>query len=64
MPPADATKLAKALGAALALPPEERARMGARARAHVLDAFSLKAMKEQTLRVYDRLLGTHLAANA
>jgi hypothetical protein len=37
--------------------------MGARARDHVLDAFSLKAMKEQTLKVYDRLLGTKLAVH-
>ncbi|MCK5090105.1 MAG: glycosyltransferase, partial [Hyphomicrobiaceae bacterium] len=61
VPPADAARLADALAAALALPPKERARMGARARAHVLDSFSLKAMKEQTLKVYDRLLGTKLA---
>ena len=63
VPPADANRLADTLATAFALPPEERARMGARARAHVLDAFSLKAMKEQTLKVYDRLLGTNLAAN-
>lgn len=63
VPPADATWLADALATALALPPEERARMGARARAHVLDAFSLKGMKQQTLKVYDRLLGTKLAAH-
>jgi glycosyltransferase involved in cell wall biosynthesis len=62
VPPADAAQLADALAAALALAPDERARMGARARAHVLDSFSLKAMKEQTLKVYDRLLGTKLAA--
>ena len=62
VPPADAAQLADALTAALALAPEERARMGARARAHVLDAFSLKAMKERTLKVYDRLLATHLAS--
>ena len=41
--------------------PEERARMGERARAHVLGAFSLQAMKRETLKVYDSLLGTHLA---
>jgi len=62
VPPADATRLADALAAAIALPPEERARMGARARAHVLGSFSLRTMKEQTLKVYDRLLGTKLAA--
>ena len=41
--------------------PEERARMGARARNHVLKSFSLKQMKQQTLQVYDNLLGTHMA---
>ena len=40
---------------------DEHARMGARARTHVLNAFSLKQMKQQTLQVYDALLGTHLA---
>jgi hypothetical protein len=35
--------------------------MGARARAHVMDKFSLRVMKRQTLQVYDALLGTHLA---
>jgi glycosyltransferase involved in cell wall biosynthesis len=61
VPPGNAARLSDALVAVLALPPEERARMGARARAHVLQTFSLKAMKEQTLRIYDRLLGTNLA---
>lgn len=62
VPPGNAARLSEALAAVLALPPEERARMGARARAHVLQTFSLKAMKDQTLRIYDRLLGTNLAA--
>jgi hypothetical protein len=35
--------------------------MGARARAHVSERFSLAGMKQQTLQVYDQLLGTHLA---
>jgi len=61
VPPADASQLAEALAAALALTPEERARMGARARAHVTQRFSLKVMKRQTLEVYDSLLGTHLS---
>ena len=43
------------------MPPDENARMGARARQHVLNAFSLKQMKQQTLQVYDGLLGTKLA---
>jgi glycosyltransferase involved in cell wall biosynthesis len=63
VPPADPARLADAIAAALALPPEERARMGESARAHAMDAFSLEAMKRQTLEVYDGLLGTHLAAH-
>lgn len=62
VPPSDPDALAAAIAAALALPPEQRARMGECARAHVLGAFSLDAMKRQTLAVYDALLGTHLAA--
>jgi glycosyltransferase involved in cell wall biosynthesis len=61
VPPSDAGRLADAIGRALALSPEERALMGARARAHVMDKFSLRVMKRQTLQVYDALLGTHLA---
>jgi glycosyltransferase involved in cell wall biosynthesis len=60
--PSDPARLAEAMAAALALAPEERAAMGARARAHVTSAFSLNAMKRQTLQVYDALLGTHMAA--
>ncbi len=61
VPPADAEALAEAIAAALAQTPEERARMGVRARAHVTEAFSLEVMKRETLKVYDSLLGTHLA---
>ena len=61
VPPADPERLAEALTEALAMTPDEHARMGARARTHVLNAFSLKQMKQQTLQVYDALLGTHLA---
>jgi glycosyltransferase involved in cell wall biosynthesis len=61
VPPEDAERLADALAEVLGMPPEERARMGSRARQHVLDAFSLKQMKQQTLQVYDSLLGTTLA---
>jgi hypothetical protein len=39
-----------------------RAEIGARARAFALQAFSLGRMQEQTLAVYDELLGTDLAA--
>lgn len=62
VPPGDAAALSDALTAALALSREERAQMGARARARVLDGFTLDAMKQQTLAVYDELLGTHLAS--
>jgi glycosyltransferase involved in cell wall biosynthesis len=61
VPSANPARLADAIAAALALAPEERARMGARAHAHVHANFSLDVMKQQTLRVYDALLGTHLA---
>jgi glycosyltransferase involved in cell wall biosynthesis len=64
VPPEDAERLAGALTEALAMTPEDYTRMGARAREHVLNAFSLKQMKQQTLQVYDRLLGTTLAEPA
>ena len=58
----DAERLAEALAAALTLTPEARTAMGARAHAHVARSFSLEGMKQQTLKVYDALLGTHMAA--
>jgi glycosyltransferase involved in cell wall biosynthesis len=61
VPPGDSERLAVAIAEASSQSPEERARMGARARNHVLKSFSLKQMKQQTLQVYDRLLGTHMA---
>jgi glycosyltransferase involved in cell wall biosynthesis len=61
VPPEDAEGLAAAIAEASSMSPEERARMGARARNHVLKSFSLKQMKQQTLQVYDSLLGTHMA---
>ncbi|MGE5511937.1 MAG: glycosyltransferase family 4 protein [Bacteroidota bacterium] len=54
--------LADRLADALALSGPERAVIGERARAHVRQRFTLEAMKRQTLEVYDRLLGTDLAA--
>jgi glycosyltransferase involved in cell wall biosynthesis len=62
IPPSDPARLADAIAAALALTPEERAHMGARARTRVAELFSLEVMKRQTLQVYDALLGTHLAS--
>ena len=62
VPAGDAPALAEALAAALALTPQERTRMGEQARAHVMGAFSLTGMKQQTLAIYDALLDTRLAA--
>lgn len=59
--PRDADALARALTEALALDTDARARLGKRARDHILSNFTLLAMKRDTLRVYDRLLGTQLA---
>lgn len=63
VPPGDAAALAAALRSALTLGSEGRSQMGSRARAHVLERFSLEAMRQATLEVYDRLLGTQLAQN-
>lgn len=62
VPPEDSTALADRLAQALLLTPEQRAAIGARARKHVAQRFSLAAMQYRTLAVYDRLLGTNLAS--
>jgi glycosyltransferase involved in cell wall biosynthesis len=62
VPPGDAGRLALTLSEALALLPQERAEMGMRARQRVLANFTTASMQHQTLAVYDRLLGTPLAA--
>jgi len=62
VPPHDPAALAEHLHAALSLSDAERAAIGARARAHVCQSFSLSAMQRATLEVYDSLLGTQLAA--
>jgi glycosyltransferase involved in cell wall biosynthesis len=59
--PGDAAVLAEALGSALSMPAHARSALGHRARLHVLDNFTLDAMKRQTLVVYDGLLGTAMA---
>ena len=58
VPPGDAHALAAALETCLSLKPEERLRMGERARGHVLKHFSLAGMRRKTLEVYDSLLKT------
>lgn len=60
VPPGDAGVLADRLAAALALGAAERSAMAQRARAHVLDQFTVAAMQRRTLAAYDRLLGTVL----
>lgn len=62
VPPGNPQALATALWAALSLSAHERAAMAGRSRAHVAANFSLDAMKQATLRVYDGLLGTQMAA--
>jgi glycosyltransferase involved in cell wall biosynthesis len=61
VPPGDTAALAGAIRAALALSPEERAAIGARASARASAEFALSQMQMKTLAVYDELLGTHLA---
>jgi glycosyltransferase involved in cell wall biosynthesis len=64
VPAGDSAALARHLSAALALTAEERRAIGARARAHVLQNFSLTGMQAATLEVYDDLLGTSLSARS
>lgn len=62
VPPGDPAMLADRLAVALSLRASDRTALGSRARLHALENFTLDAMKRQTLRVYDRLLGSDLAA--
>jgi glycosyltransferase involved in cell wall biosynthesis len=62
VPPGDAAGLAGTLREALDLTPGERRDMGARARQRALADFTTAAMQRSTLTIYDRLLGTALAA--
>jgi glycosyltransferase involved in cell wall biosynthesis len=61
VPPGDADALAGALAEALALSTEAHASMAARARANATGNFTLAALQEKTLTVYDELLGSTLA---
>jgi glycosyltransferase involved in cell wall biosynthesis len=62
VPPADAAALAERLAQAITLPAPIRERMGSRARRHVVANFSVDAMQQSTLAIYDRLLQTKLHA--
>jgi glycosyltransferase involved in cell wall biosynthesis len=62
VPPGDADALAGALAEAFALSPSAYAEMAARARANAAANFTLAALQDKTLTVYDELLGTKLAA--
>ncbi len=60
VPPGDAQALADCLATALEMPPDARAGLAGRARAHVLAHFTTAALQRRTLAVYDGLLGTLL----
>ncbi len=60
--PGNATELAAALDEVLSLSPAQRETLTRRAHDHVATNFSLQAMKQATLRIYDELLETHLSA--
>ena len=63
VPPNEAAVLARAIGDALALPAEERQALAARARRHA-EAFTVEAMQEATLEVYERLVSQRCDAKA
>ncbi|MBV9782316.1 MAG: glycosyltransferase family 4 protein [Acidisphaera sp.] len=58
VPPGDAAALAAMLDHALDLPAPERRAMGQRARAAVLEHFTVTAMQQATIEVYGELLRT------
>lgn len=55
--PDDPEALATALAAALAMPPERRAALGAAGRAHALSRFAAETMCRATLALYESLAG-------
>ena len=55
--PGDPDALARALGHALGLSPDEAAALGRRARAAVQRGYTTAAMQEATLAVYRELVG-------
>lgn len=56
IPANDAVALAKAMMEALSLSPSERQELGRRARAHVVENFSLERMTGDTLEIYNEIL--------
>jgi glycosyltransferase involved in cell wall biosynthesis len=56
VPPGDAEALAKAIGRALDLSPEERRAMAARAIEHIRKDFTSDTMAAHTIAVYEELL--------
>ena len=61
-PPGDAAALADRIAHALSLSDSQRDALAVRARAHVVENFSLERMCERTLAVYDGLLEDRRAA--
>ena len=61
VPPGDVPALAEKLTIALRLSHDQRTTIGARARQFITQSFTLAAMQQATLRVYDELLGSQLA---
>ena len=61
--PNDPAALASAIGDALALPAEERQALGARALRHA-EAFTVEAMQDATLGIYERLASQRRDAKA
>ena len=59
--PGDVDGLARALEEALSMDAETRSALGDRARASVLNDYSLRAMREATLAVYEAILGGEAA---
>jgi glycosyltransferase involved in cell wall biosynthesis len=57
VPPGDTGALAAAIADALSLPGDARAAIGAAARAHVVENYTVQAMQQATLAVYRELLG-------
>jgi glycosyltransferase involved in cell wall biosynthesis len=58
VPPGDPQALSRAIGRLLALAPDERKALGAAARQRIEDHYSLRAMAEAYLSLYEEALGS------